>query len=62
MNVAGMIVIAFAAYTVGFVSCGMLTHGLVDDLRNLLAALLEHPNDASIRELVSDTLYQKSEG
>lgn len=62
MSIVVGVVLVVGAYGFGFVCCGLLTCGLVDDLRNLLALLLEYPNDESIRELVSDTLYQKDEG
>lgn len=62
MSIVVGVVLVVGAYGFGFICCGLLPHGLVEDLRNLLALLLEHPNDESIRELVSDTLYQKDEG
>jgi len=62
MSIVGGVVLVVGAYGLGFICCGLLTCGLVDDLRNLLAMLLESPNDECIREMVSDTLYQKDEG
>ena len=62
MSIVAGVVLVVGAYSLGFICCGLLTCGLVDDLRNLLAMLLESPNDAYIREMVSDTLYQKDEG
>ncbi len=62
MSIVAGVVLVVGAYGLGFICCGLLTCGLVDDLRNLLAMLLESPNDEYIREMVSDTLYQKDEG
>lgn len=59
MSVTTSVVLILVAFGLGFFCCGLLTIGLVEDLRNLLAGLFENPNDALIRDLVAETLYQK---
>lgn len=56
MSIAVGIVLTLGGYTLGFIAAGLLSRGLVQDLRRLLEALLDHPNDENIRGLVRATL------
>lgn len=56
MSIAVGIGLTLGGYTLGFIAAGLLSRGLVQDLRRLLEALLEHPDDENIRELIRATL------
>lgn len=56
MSIVIGIVLALGAYTLGFIAAGLLSRGLVQYLRRLLEALLDHPDDENVRGLVRATL------
>lgn len=56
MSIVVGIVLALGGYTLGFIAAGLLLRGCTQDLRRLLEALLDHPDDENIRGLVRATL------
>ncbi len=56
MSIVVGIGLALGGYTLGFLAAGLLSRGLVQDLRRLLEALLDHPDDEAIRGLARATL------
>lgn len=56
MSIVVGIGLVLGGYTLGFIAAGLLLRGLVQDLRRLLEALLDHPEDENIRGLVCATL------
>lgn len=59
MDIFLTVVCVLVAFTVGLVAGGGLARGVVEDLRDLLAHLLEYPNDEDVRAIVRSALYQK---
>lgn len=59
MDIFLTVVCVLVAFTVGRVAGGGLSYGVIEDLRNLLAHLLEEPEDEAIREIVRAALYQR---